>query len=102
MRSSLRFSAWKNSFGGIKIGTMSKRKVAVDIDTRTLEGLFDDLRDLHTRLDRELRQLETSPRLSEPYLDHLSEIYTLMTWAKGLAPDLQTEMDRLTDQLPDD
>jgi hypothetical protein len=34
--------------------------------------------------------------------DHLSEIYTLMTWAKGLAPDLQTEMERLTDQLPDD
>jgi hypothetical protein len=55
-----------------------------------------------TRLDRELRQLETSPRLSEPYLDHLSEIYTPMTWAKGLAPDLQTEMERLTDQLPDD
>jgi hypothetical protein len=57
---------------------------------------------LHTRLDRELRQLEMSPRLSEPYLDHLSKIYTLMTWAKGLAPDLQAEIDRLTDQLPDD
>jgi hypothetical protein len=93
---------WKKSFAGIRMGIMSKQKVAVDIDIRTLEGLLDDLRDLHSRLDRELRQLETSPRLSEPYLDHLSEIYTLMTWAKGLAPDLQTEMDRLTDQLPDD
>jgi hypothetical protein len=50
----------------------------------------------------ELRQLEKSPRLSEPYLDHLSEIYTLMTWVEGLARDLQAEMDRLTDQLPDD
>jgi hypothetical protein len=93
---------WKKSFAGLRMGIMSKQKVAVDIDIRTLEGLLDDLRDLHSRLDRELRQLETSPRLSEPYLDHLSEIYTLMTWAKGLAPDLQTEMDRLTDQLPDD
>ena len=82
--------------------TMSKQKVALDIDTRTLEGLLDDLRDLHGRLDRELRLLDKSPRLSEAYLDHLSEIYTLMTWAKGLAPDLQTEMERLTDQLPDD
>jgi len=84
------------------MGIMSKQKVAVDIDIRTLEGLLDDLRDLHGRLDRELRQLDSSPRLSEAYLDHLSEIYALMTWAKGLAPDLQTEMDRLTDQLPDD
>jgi hypothetical protein len=30
---------------------MSKRKVPVDIDTRTLEGLLDDLRDLRGRLD---------------------------------------------------
>ena len=81
---------------------MSKPKVVIDIDTRTLEGLLDDLRDLHTRLDGELLQLDSSPRLSEPYLDHLSEIYTLMTWMEGLAPDLQTEMERLDDQLPDD
>ena len=76
--------------------------MAIDIDTRTLEGLLDDLRELHGRLDRELRQLETCPRLSETYLDHLSDIYTLMTWMEGLAPDLKAEMDRLTDQLPDD
>ena len=76
--------------------------MAIDIDTRTLEGLLDDLRELHGRLDRELRQLETRPRLSETYLDHLSDIYTLMTWMEGLAPDLKAEMDRLTDQLPDD
>jgi len=81
---------------------MSKRNTAVDIDTRTLDGLLDDLRDLHSRLDRGLRQLDSSPRLSEAYLDHLSEIYTLMTWVRGLAPDLQTEIERLDDQLPDD
>jgi len=98
----LKFSAWKNSFGGIRMNTMSRRKLAIDIDTRTLEGLLDDLRELHGRLDRELRQLETCPRLSETYLDHLSDIYTLMTWMEGLAPDLKAEMDRLTDQLPDD
>lgn len=82
--------------------TMSKQKVALDIDTGTLEGLLNDLRDLHSRLDRELRLLDKSPRLSEAYLDHLSEIYTLMTWAEGLAPDIQTEILRLDDQLPDD
>jgi hypothetical protein len=81
---------------------MSKGKAAIDVDIRTLEGLLDDLRDLRSRLDRELRLLDSSERLSEAYLDHLSEIYTLMTWAKGLAPDLQTEMERLDDQLPDD
>jgi hypothetical protein len=102
MKSSFAFSAWKKSFDSIRMDTMSRRKLAIDIDTRTLEGLLDDLRDLHGRLDRELRQLEKSPRLSEAYLDHLSEIYTLMTWVEGLAPDLQAEMDRLTDQLPDD
>jgi hypothetical protein len=81
---------------------MSKRNTTIDIDVRTQEGLLDDLRDLHGRLDRELRQLDKSPRLSEAYLDHLSEIYTLMTWMEGLAPGLRTEMERLDDQLPDD
>ena len=82
--------------------TMSKRNTAIDIDTRTLEGLLEDLRDLRSRLEHELRQLDSSPRLSETYFDHLSEIHTLMTWVKGLAPDLQTEIERLDDQLPDD
>jgi hypothetical protein len=98
----MKFIAWKNGSGGIRMETVSKQKVALDIDTRTLEGLLDDLRDLHRRLDRELRLLDKSPRLSEAYLDHLSEIYTLMTWAEGLAPDIQTEILRLDDQLPDD
>ena len=35
-------------------------------------------------------------------LDHLSEIYTLMTWMEGLAAFLQTEMEHLDNQLPDD
>jgi hypothetical protein len=93
---------WRNALNGIRMETMSNKKAAIDIDTRTLEGLLDDLRDLHARLEVELRELDKSPRLSEDYLDHLSEIYTLMTWAKGLAPDLQTEMDRLDDELPDE
>jgi len=105
MQETARLSAkptWRKSFSGIRMDTMSRRKLAIEIDTRTLEGLLDDLKDLNGPLDRELRQLEKSPRLSEPYLDDLSEIYTLMTWAKGLAPDLQAEMERLDNQLPDD
>jgi len=98
----VKFFVWRNGCASIRMGTMSKRNTAVGIDIRTLEGLLDDLRDLHSRLDRELLQLESSPRLSEAYLDHLSDIYTLMTWVKGLAPDLQTEIERLDDQLPED
>ena len=100
MKLRVKFFVWRNGYASIRMVAMSKRNIAVNIDIRTLEGLLDDLRDLHSRLDRELSQLESSPRLSEAYLDHLSEIYTLMTWVKGLAPDLQTEIDRLDDQLP--
>jgi hypothetical protein len=39
--------------------------------------------------------------LSEPYHDSLAEIYTLMTWLHGLSADVQTEIERLDDQLPD-
>ncbi len=69
---------------------------------RTLEGLLDDVRDVHARLGTELRKLEGAACLRDAYHDCLAEIYTLMTWLEGLAPDLKNEMDRLTDQLPDD
>jgi len=81
---------------------MSKPKIQSDIDTRTLEGLLDDLREVHQRLGPQLKKLNGAPRLSEEYHDCLAEIYTLMTWLEGLAPDVQTEIERLDDQLPDD
>ncbi|PYV23663.1 MAG: hypothetical protein DMG27_15070 [Acidobacteria bacterium] len=81
---------------------MDEPKTEASIDVGTLEGLLDDLKDVHRRLGAQLRRLDSVPRLSGEYHDCLAEIYTLMTWLEGLAPDLQTEMDRLTDQLPDD
>ena len=81
---------------------MDKPKTQPEIDTRTLEGLLDDLREVHQRLGAELRKLDGATRLSEPYHDALAEIYTLMTWLEGLAPDIKTEIERLDDQLPED
>ncbi len=81
---------------------MNKPKTQAEIDTRTLEGLLDDLREVHRRLGRGLGKLDRSARLSEPYHDALAEIYTLMTWLHGLSSDVQTEIERLDDQLPDD
>ncbi len=81
---------------------MGIRKTQPEIDTRTLEGLLDDLRDVHQRLDAALRKLEGATRLSEEYHDCLAEIYTLMSWLEGLAPDLKREIERLDDQLPED
>jgi hypothetical protein len=81
---------------------MDESKTKASIDIGTLEGLLDDLKDVHRRLGAQLRRLDSVPRLSDEYHDCLAEIYTLMTWLEGLAPDLQTEMDHLTDQLPDD
>ena len=81
---------------------MEKQQIQAEIDTRTLEGLLDDLKEVHQRLGAQLEKLDLAPRLSEPYHDALAEIYTLMTWLHGLSSDVQTEMDRVDDQLPDD
>ena len=81
---------------------MDEHRVQTEIDTRTLEGLLDDLREASQRLDAELGKLERAPRLSEPYHDALAEIYTLMTWLHGLSADVQAEIERLDEQLPDD
>jgi hypothetical protein len=81
---------------------MDERKVQLDIDTRTLDGLIEELRDFDGRLALQLRKLQEAERLSEDYLDALSEIYTLLTVLHGLAPELQTAIDRLDDQLPDE
>jgi hypothetical protein len=81
---------------------MDEQKVQPGVDTRTLDGLIEELRDFDGRLGVELRKLQGAERLSEPYHDALAEIYTLLTVLQGLASDLQTEIDRLDDQLPDD
>jgi hypothetical protein len=77
-------------------------KPKTEIDTRTLEGLLEDLRGVHQRLDAQLRKLDSAERLTEAYHNALAEIYTLMTWLESLAPDIQTEISRLDDQSPDD
>ena len=80
---------------------MDEQRIRTEIDTRTLEGLLDDLREVSQRLNAQLGKLERARRLSEPYHDSLAEIYTLMTWLHGLSADVQTEIERLDDQLPD-
>jgi hypothetical protein len=84
------------------MGTMRDRRNQAEIDTRTLEGLLDDLREASQRLNAELGKLERAPRFSEAYHDTLAETYTLMTWLHGLSADVQTEIERLDDQLPED
>ena len=81
---------------------MKKSGTQPEIDTRTLEGLMDDLRQVERRLNAALKKLDGATRLSDEYHDLLAEIYTLMTWMRGLAPDIQVEMERIDDQLPDD
>ena len=81
---------------------MDKQRTQAEIDTRTLEGLLDDLKEVHQRLGEQLERLDLAPRLSDPYHDALAEIYTLMTWLHGLSSDVQTEIDHVDEQLPDD
>ena len=81
---------------------MKKSGTQPAVDTRTLDGLMDDLREVEQRLGAALRKLDGAVRLSDEYHDTLAEIYTLMTWMEGLAPDLRKEMVRLDDQLPGD
>jgi hypothetical protein len=81
---------------------MKKSETQPEVDTRTLEGLMGDLREVESRLNAALKKLDGAARLSNEYHDALAEIYTLMTWMKGLAPDIQVELERIDDQLPDD
>jgi hypothetical protein len=82
--------------------SMDQQRIGTEVNTRTLEGLLDDLTEVSRRLDAELAKLERAPRLSEPYHDALAEVYTLITWIHGLPADVQTEIERLDEQLPDD
>jgi hypothetical protein len=81
---------------------MDEHKVQPAVDTRTLDGLIEDLRGLDGRLGGELRKLQGVEPLSEAYHDALAEIYSLLTVLQGLASDLQTEMDRLDEQSPEE
>ncbi len=81
---------------------MSKPKAEPAIDTRTLDTLLHELKEAHQRLGTKLQKLDRCAPLSDAYHDCLAEIYTDLTLVKCVASDLQTEMDRLTDQLPDD
>jgi hypothetical protein len=81
---------------------MGKLKTEPAIDTRTLDKLLAELKDVHGRLGDELRKLESAPRMSDAYRDRLAEIYTQLTWLECLARDLKAEMDLLDDQLPED
>ncbi|HEV2350298.1 MAG TPA: hypothetical protein VG028_10685 [Terriglobia bacterium] len=81
---------------------MKNSETQPEVDTRTLDGLLDDLREVEQRLCAALKKLDGAARLSDEYHDSLAEIYTLMTWMSGLAPEIQVEMERVDDQLPDD
>jgi hypothetical protein len=65
------------------MATMDEQTIRTEVDTRSLEGLLDDLREASQRLNAGLGKLERAERLSEPYHDALAEIYTLMTWLHG-------------------
>lgn len=81
---------------------MGKLKTEPAIDTRTLDRLLAELKDLHIRLGGELGKLADTPRMSDAYRDRLAEIYSQLTWLECLARDLKAEMDRVDDQLPDE
>jgi len=81
---------------------MSKPNTAVTPDTRTLDRLLEELRELHAQIGSNLEKLAVATRLSEPYHDALAALYSQLTLAKCLAEELQTEMNRLDDQLPED
>ncbi len=81
---------------------MDEHKVQLAVDTGTLDALLEELRDFHGRLGSQLQKLQGAERLSPGYHDALAEIYTLLTVFPDLASDVQTQIDRLDDQLPDE
>jgi len=81
---------------------MTKPNTAATPDTRTLERLVDELRELHAQMGSSLTNLAAAVRFSDAYHDTLAALYSQLTLAKCLAVDLQAEIDRLDDQLPED
>lgn len=80
---------------------MSKPNTAVTPDTRTLDRLLEEYRELHGQVGANLAKLADAPRFSDAYHDTLAALYSQLTLAKCLAEELQTEMNRLDDQLPE-
>jgi len=81
---------------------MSRLKTAVTPDTRTLDRLLEELRELHAQIGSNLEKLAVATRLSGPYHDALATLYSQLTLTRCLAEELQAEMNRLDDQLPED
>ena len=81
---------------------MNRTNPVVTPDTRTLDRLLEEFRDLHARVGSNLAKLAEAPRFSDAYHDTLASLYSQLTLAKCLAEELQTEMNRLDDQLPED
>jgi len=81
---------------------MSKPNTAVTPDTRTLDRLMGEFRELHASVGSNLAKLAEAPRFSDSYHDTLATLYSQLTLAKCLAEELQIEMNRLDDELPDD
>jgi hypothetical protein len=81
---------------------MSKPKTAATPDTRALDRLLEEFRELHARVGSNLAKIARVPRFSDAYHDRLAVLYSQLTLAKFLADELQKEMNRLDDQLPAD
>ena len=81
---------------------MSKPKTAAAPDTRTLDRLLEEFRELHAGVGSNLAKLAKATRFSDAYHERLAVLYSQLTLAKCLAEELQTEMNRLDDQLPED
>jgi hypothetical protein len=81
---------------------MSKSKTVVIPETGTLDRLLEEYRELHKHVGQNLTKLSEASRLSPAYHDALAALYSQLTLAKCLAEELQAEMNRLDDQLPED
>jgi hypothetical protein len=81
---------------------MKKPNTEATPDTRTLDRLLEESRDLHAGVGSNLGKLANAPRFSDTYHKTLAAFYSQLTLAKCLAEELQTEMNRLDDQLPED
>jgi len=81
---------------------MSKANTVVMPDTRTLDRLLEEFRELHACVGGNLAKLAGAPRFSDAYHYTLASLHSQLTLAKCLSEELQSEMNRLDDQLPDD
>lgn len=81
---------------------MSETNIVVTPDTRTLDRLLEEFRELHAGVGSNLAKLAEAPRFSDDYHNTLAILYSQLTLAKCLSEELQSEMNHLDDQLPED